>query len=264
LRFREAARVVPPASTSPHDPPFHLSSPPVNDRRGNRRRAAAPRFRVFSHARLLRDQQAGRRRAAHPDELASRLEVGCNPYRIHGRRAEAEPGKGAAGLLNKLFLALRALIYAAAFTLFWGWLALAVRAGDRRLGIALPAWTRSGGVVFMVLGGILSLLSAGTFVARGKGTPAPFDAPREFVAAGVYRYVRNPMYIGGWAVLFGFGLFLDSFSVLFLSLAALFLAHLFVVGYEEPKLREKFGAAYQEYCHTVPRWIPRRARARGK
>jgi protein-S-isoprenylcysteine O-methyltransferase Ste14 len=169
-------------------------------------------------------------------------------------------GEGAASALHKLFLAFRAVVYGASFTLFWLWLALAARTGDRRLGISLPAWAGIIGAVLMILGGILALVSVGTIVLRGKGTPAPFDAPREFVATGVYRYVRNPMYIGGWAVLFGFGLFLQSFSIVLLSLAALLLGHLLVVRYEEPKLREKFGAAYQEYCRSVPRWIPRAVR----
>ncbi len=165
--------------------------------------------------------------------------------------------------MRMLFDALRALVYTTGFVFLWGWIALGVRAYDRSLGIALPAWTAMLGILFMLVGGIFALLCAGTFVARGRGTPAPFDAPRQFVAGGPYKYVRNPMYIGGWIVLSGFGLYLHSFSILLLSLAMLLLAHLFVVFYEEPNLREKFGPTYEGYCNSVPRWIPRMARAKG-
>jgi len=65
------------------------------------------------------------------------------------------------------------------------------------------------------------------------------------------------MYIGGLTVLVGFGLYLRSPAILFFCLAWIFLAHIFVVFYEEPHLREKFGAAYEGYCSRVPRWIPR-------
>jgi protein-S-isoprenylcysteine O-methyltransferase Ste14 len=161
------------------------------------------------------------------------------------------------GFMRKLFDALRAVLYGTGFVFLWGWIAFGVRAYDRNLGIILPAWTGILGALFMLVGGILALLCAGAFVIRGEGTPAPFDAPRQFVAVGPYRYVRNPMYVGGWIVLLGFGLYLHSFSILLLSVAMVLLAHVFVVLYEEPHLREKFGPAYQNYLNSVPRWIPR-------
>lgn len=159
--------------------------------------------------------------------------------------------------MRVLFDALRALVYATGFVWLWSWVALGVRRYDRSLGIALPAWTAEPGIAFMAVGGIIALLCVGTFVVRGRGTPAPFDAPRQFVAVGPYRYVRNPMYIGGLLVIVGFGLYLSSPSILIFSLAWVFVAHLFVVFYEEPNLTEKFGAAYEDYWSRVPRWIPR-------
>jgi protein-S-isoprenylcysteine O-methyltransferase Ste14 len=164
--------------------------------------------------------------------------------------------------MRTLFDALRALAYMTGFVFLWGWLALGVRRYDRSLGIVLPAWTGLLGIPVMLVGGIFALLCAGAFVVRGRGTPAPFDAPRQFVAVGPYKYVRNPMYIGAWIVLLGFGLYLHSFSILLMSLAGLLLAHLFVVFYEEPSLREKFGPTYEGYCNSVPRWIPRAPRAK--
>jgi protein-S-isoprenylcysteine O-methyltransferase Ste14 len=112
------------------------------------------------------------------------------------------------------------------------------------------------GLAVFGAGAAIAVISVGTFVGKGKGTPAPFDAPREFVAAGPYRFVRNPMYIGGLLALLGFGLIMRSPSMaLFAPLWSLF-AHGFVVLYEEPVLRQKFGDTYRRYCERVPRWIP--------
>ncbi len=109
----------------------------------------------------------------------------------------------------------------------------------------------------MATGAALALLCVGTFIAIGHGTPAPFDPPREFVAAGPYRRVRNPTYIGALLIFMGLGLYQRSFSILLFALAWLAIVDLFVVYYEEPTLRRKFGTKYEEYCHAVPRWIPK-------
>lgn len=154
--------------------------------------------------------------------------------------------------MRALFVAVRAVLFASGFFYLWGWVALGVRG----LGLGLPAWTRAPGVALLALGGLLAMLSIGAFVVRGKGTPAPFDAPREFVAVGPYRHVRNPMYIGAAAMLLGYGLYSLSGAVALFAIAWLGLAHFFVVGYEEPALRHRFGAAYEDYCRTVGRWIP--------
>lgn len=159
--------------------------------------------------------------------------------------------------MRKLLVALRALLYMSGFVLLWGWLALSVRRYDRSLRLTLPAWTTAPGVTLIVLGGILALTCVGTFVARGRGTPAPFDAPRDFVVAGPYKYVRNPMYIGGLTALIGFALIQRSLSMLLFSTIWLLIAHLFVLYYEERALRGKFGRQYEGYCKSVPRWIPR-------
>lgn len=98
----------------------------------------------------------------------------------------------------------------------------------------------------------------GLFAIKGKGTPAPFDRPRTFVAFGPYRAVRNPMYVGGWLTLAGAALLARSSGILSLSLAALGAGHLFVVLWEEPTLAAKFGAPYEQYRAPVSRWIPTR------
>ncbi len=159
--------------------------------------------------------------------------------------------------MKTAFIALRALLYLTGLVFLWAWVALRLRAYDRNFAIVLPAWTQVLGVILMALGGTLALACVGTFIVRGRGTPAVFDAPRDFVAAGPYKHVRNPMYIGGWSVLVGFGLLLNSLSVLLLSLTWLLFFHGVVVLYEEPQLRNKFGATYEDYCNTVHRWIPK-------
>lgn len=87
--------------------------------------------------------------------------------------------------MKTLFTALRAAIFAAGFTLLWGWVALSLHHRyDSMSGLALPAWTRIFGIVLMVAGGTLGLVCVATFVIRGEGTAAPFDPPRKFVAVG--------------------------------------------------------------------------------
>lgn len=153
--------------------------------------------------------------------------------------------------------ALRSLLYGTLFLGFWAWVALQTRAIDHLLGGPLAPLARPAGVVVMLVGGALAVTCAATFVVHGRGTPAPFDPPREFVAAGPYRWVRNPMYIGGVALLAGFGLWHRSPAmVLFAGILAL-LFHLFVLLYEEPHLEEEFGETYREYRASVRRWLPR-------
>ena len=141
--------------------------------------------------------------------------------------------------------------------LFFGWIALGVRAYDQTLGIALPEWTRAIGIIFMIVGSVLVLICVGIFVARGRGTPAIFDPPREFVALGPYKYVRNPMYVGGFILLSGFGLYHHSVSILALALLLALLFHLFVLWVEEPGLEQRFGSSYRDYKNSVNRWLPK-------
>jgi len=160
--------------------------------------------------------------------------------------------------MKAFFVALRSAVFSAGFILFWGWVAWSLhRRYDSSLGVALPAWTRELGIALLAVGGILALACIATFFTRAEGTPAPFDPPRKFVAAGPYNFVRNPMYIGGFIVLVGFGLYEQSPAILFFAPLWLLLAHLLVIFYEEPHLRATFGTTYEDYCRSVRRWIPR-------
>ena len=161
--------------------------------------------------------------------------------------------------MKTLLIAVRAAIFGTGFILLWGWVALSLHHRyDTILGFALSSGMRALGIVLMAAGGTLAFACAATFVTRGEGTPAPFDPPRKFVAAGPYQFVRNPMYTGGFIVLFGFGLYEQSPTILLFTLPWLLFAHLFVILYEEPHLRATFGTPYEAYCHSVHRWLPRR------
>ena len=94
------------------------------------------------------------------------------------------------------------------------------------------------------------------FVREGHGTPAPIAPPRRLVVGGVYRYVRNPAYVAVVAMLVGQGLFFGNLGVLEYAFAVAIGFHLFVVIFEEPTLRRTFGREYEDYCRSVPRWIP--------
>ncbi len=164
--------------------------------------------------------------------------------------------------MKTLFIALRAAIFGTGFIFLWGWVALSLHQRyDSGIGFALPGWTRGLGMALMAGGGMLALACVATFVTRGQGTPAPFDPPRRFVAAGPYRFMRNPMYAGGFTVLFGFGLYEQSPAILLFALPWILCAHLLVILYEEPHLRATFHGPYEAYCRSVGRWLPRRSTA---
>ena len=104
---------------------------------------------------------------------------------------------------------------------------------------------------------VLYFWCAGAFTFEGKGTPAPIDAPVFLVKSGPYRWVRNPMYVGVLSVLFGEAILFHSLALAVMGMLAATAVHLFTVFYEEPTLRRQFGASYEAYLRTVPRWLPR-------
>jgi protein-S-isoprenylcysteine O-methyltransferase Ste14 len=122
---------------------------------------------------------------------------------------------------------------------------------------------RFAGAVPILLGAMALLWCAWDFVFAGRGTPAPIDPPRVLVVKGLYRFVRNPMYIALGLVLGGEAIFFESYRLLIYALLAWLACHLFVVSYEEPTLKKNFGAAYEAYRQAVPRWVPRVTRRTG-
>ena len=162
--------------------------------------------------------------------------------------------------MTALFVALRGALFAALFIALWVWLAAEVRRFDPPEGVALPGWLRVAGWALGAAGGALALACVAILVVRGRGTPAPFDPPREFVVFGPYRWVRNPMYVGAVVTLVGGGLVLGSPAVVLLGAVFWLLTHLLLLLSEEPDLKRRFGEPYARYRATVPRWLPRRPR----
>jgi protein-S-isoprenylcysteine O-methyltransferase Ste14 len=114
------------------------------------------------------------------------------------------------------------------------------------------------GFVLVVAGVALYLICAfWGFALRGKGTPAPIDPPKKLVVEGPYRIVRNPMYWSVAFVMLGEALVFRSLPLAEIGCVFFAGTALFVMVYEEPSLRVKFGAEYDAYCRRVPRWIPR-------
>lgn len=112
------------------------------------------------------------------------------------------------------------------------------------------------GFVMLFIGIIFVLQTFTEFVRKSGGTPAPFMPSEKLVLSGLYKYVRNPMYYGVLLVIYGQALLLGSYPVLLYALAVSAVFHFYVVKYEEPQLKEKFGKQYENYCKYVNRWMP--------
>lgn len=109
----------------------------------------------------------------------------------------------------------------------------------------------------LLLGAAIYFWCLWNFAFYGRGTPAPIDAPKHLVVRGPYRYVRNPMYAGVFLVMAGWALFFQSPTILIYGVCVAVGFHLFIVFYEEPTLRKKFGESYTCYCEQAGRWLPK-------
>ena len=117
--------------------------------------------------------------------------------------------------------------------------------------------TRIFGVV-LILAGVPGLLdSFARFALEGLGTPAPIAPPQKLVVTGLYRYVRNPIYIAVVAVIFGQALLFGDWDLLWYGALLWLFFHVAVVIYEEPTLKQTFGTEFESFRTHVPRWIPR-------
>ena len=121
---------------------------------------------------------------------------------------------------------------------------LRLAAGREGLPSGWGAW-QGVALLPLVCGGLIYFWCPWDFAAFGRGTPAPVDAPRRLVVRGLYRYVRNPMYVGVLLVIAGWALFFQSLPVLGYGAVVAMFFHLFVVAVEEPSLRGKFGRSYR-------------------
>jgi protein-S-isoprenylcysteine O-methyltransferase Ste14 len=126
-----------------------------------------------------------------------------------------------------------------------------------RAPLAHWAPVRVAGVALLVLGIIVLVQTFARFVVEGLGTPAPVAPTQHLVVGGLYRHVRNPMYLAVVATILGQALALGQ-PVLLAHAAAVWAAvAAFVHAYEEPTLHRQFGAEYEAYRRAVPAWLPR-------
>jgi protein-S-isoprenylcysteine O-methyltransferase Ste14 len=112
-------------------------------------------------------------------------------------------------------------------------------------------------LVCLGMGTLLLAACIFEFAMSGRGTLAPVDPPRHLVVRGLYRFVRNPMYLSVTTILLGEVLLTRSPALAWYWAIWFLAANAFVVGYEEPALGRRFGSQYDEYARRVPRWIPR-------
>lgn len=111
------------------------------------------------------------------------------------------------------------------------------------------------GLAAVASGALIYLRCAADFIFAGRGTPAPYDPPRFLVERGLYRFTRNPMYVGVVGAVAGEALLFRSRTLAIYAAILLVGFHLRVLYYEERVLRKTFGAAFEDYCRRVPRWL---------
>jgi len=123
----------------------------------------------------------------------------------------------------------------------------------------LAAWApvRIAGLIMLILGAIVLVQAFARFVTEGRGTPAPAAPTERLVIGGLYRYVRNPMYLAVVAAITGQALALGQPILLGYAAAVWITTAAFVRWYEEPALAHQFGAQYEAYRRGVPAWRPR-------
>jgi protein-S-isoprenylcysteine O-methyltransferase Ste14 len=154
----------------------------------------------------------------------------------------------------RLFAVVRSIVVSILFVSIWTWFVPRWVAGNDAFENARPA-----GWIVIAVGVSIAFACALEFAWRGIGTPAPFDPPRRLVISGLYRWVRNPMYVGLGVLLLGEAITFPRLTItMLIMIASLWLATtIFIITFEEPTLRSKFGDDYAEYCRNVRRWIPR-------
>lgn len=119
------------------------------------------------------------------------------------------------------------------------------------------AWAVIVGAVATGLGLVVVVAAFVQFVVEGRGTPAPVAPTAELVVGGLYRLVRNPMYVGVAAAIAGQAVMFASLGTAAWLVAFVVAVTTFVRAYEEPTLRRTYGASYETYAAAVHRWVPR-------
>ena len=111
------------------------------------------------------------------------------------------------------------------------------------------------GLAILLIGLAIMLRCILQFALQGKGTLSPVDPTKRLVVRGLYKYSRNPMYVGVMLILIGEAIMAQSVP-LWIYLVVVFICfNLFILLHEEPRLRRDFGTEYLDYCRIVRRWI---------
>jgi protein-S-isoprenylcysteine O-methyltransferase Ste14 len=127
--------------------------------------------------------------------------------------------------------------------------------------VAYSGMSKTIAFIAFLIGSSIYLWCVWNFATFGRGTPAPIDAPKKLVVRGLYRYTRNPMYLGVLTTIIGWSILYHSLNVFLYALLVAFIFNLMIFFYEEPHLREIFGDEYKAYCSRVARWIPHKPRS---
>ena len=117
--------------------------------------------------------------------------------------------------------------------------------------------TRAIGGILIIAGALGLVDSFARFALQGLGTPAPIAPTQKLVVTGLYRYVRNPMYVAVVAAILGQAVLFGAWGLILYGALFWLACHAFVVVYEEPTLERTFGAEYESFRANVPRWLPR-------
>jgi protein-S-isoprenylcysteine O-methyltransferase Ste14 len=128
------------------------------------------------------------------------------------------------------------------------------RMQDPLLGLEFLRWI---GIALILAGTAILVEAFARFAWQGLGTPAPVFPTKKLVTTGLYRYVRNPMYLAVTAIIFGEGMLLGNARLVGYGVCVWLAFFVFVLAYEEPTLRRSYGREYVAFCAAVPRWIPR-------
>ena len=111
------------------------------------------------------------------------------------------------------------------------------------------------GTLLFLIGILIFFHCSYLFIKKGKGTPAPMHPPQKLVPDNIYKYTRNPMYIGYLSMIFGEVFLFGRLSLTIYAAIMIFTIHSYVVLFEEPKLEKRFGESYKDYKRKIPRWI---------
>ncbi|CAN7569604.1 methyltransferase family protein [Mesorhizobium sp. LjNodule214] len=126
----------------------------------------------------------------------------------------------------------------------------------------LPGFVPAGWILILAAAALL-LHSFARFALEGLGTPAPVAPTERLVVGGIYRHVRNPMYVAVLSIVLGQALLFSSWAVFAYGVVAAAAMVSFVKLYEEPTLARRYGAEYEAYRRAVPGWLPRLTPWRG-